>query len=117
MFETRLRLILIFFATCWAIVVVRLFQLQVVQADDYREQAECLLTRSSKYLEAIRGRILDRNGLVLASNEPAWAIAMHYRLLVRDPDYLKALAAKSLRLRGKKRPSEAEIGQSRLRLQ
>jgi penicillin-binding protein 2 len=40
----------------------------------------------------VRGRILDRNGYVLASEEPAWHISVHYGLISEDPDYLEHVA-------------------------
>ncbi len=92
MFEERLRIVLIVLVTCWLIVVLRLFQLQVVQADYYQQRAQQRLVKSSKPLEPIRGRILDRLGGVLASDEPAWAISLHYRILTSDPDYHQQLA-------------------------
>ncbi len=92
MFEQRLRVLLIVFGAALAVVLLRLFQLQVVQADDYQRQAQERLVKWSRTLEPIRGRILDRNHRVLASDEPAWSVAVHYRLLTTDPDYRKQLA-------------------------
>ena len=64
MFEHRLRIVLIVFITCWLIVILRLFQLQVVKADHYRRVAEARLVRQTKPLQPIRGRILDRKGVL-----------------------------------------------------
>lgn len=86
MFERRLKVVLIVFLAGWVIVTLRLFQLQVVQADFYRAEAQRRLIKYEKTLEPMRGRILDRNGRVLASDEPKWAIAIHYRMLEPDDD-------------------------------
>ena len=94
MFEQRLRVLLIVFGAGLLVVLLRLFQLQVVQADYYQRQAEQRLVKRARTLKPIRGRILDRNHRVLASDEPAWSIAVHYRLLDQDADadYHKQLA-------------------------
>lgn len=96
MFEERLRVLLIVFGAGLLVVLLRLFQLQVVQADHYQRQAEQRLVKRARTLKPIRGRILDRNHRVLASDEPAWSIAVHYRLLTEEADYHKQLAEEFL---------------------
>lgn len=93
MFEKRLRIVLIVFAASWLLVSLRLFQLQVVQAEYYQQRAQQRLIKSVKTLEPMRGRIVDRHGSVIASDEPVWSIAMHYRLLALDTTYHEQLAA------------------------
>ncbi len=96
LFERRLKVVLIVFVAGWAIVALRLFQLQVLQADHYRAEAQRRLIKYQKTLEPMRGRILDRNGRVLASDEPKWAIAIHYRILNTDDAYYSHLAVELL---------------------
>ncbi len=97
MFERRLKVVLMVFVAAWAIVALRLFQLQVVQADLYRAKAQQRLIKYEKTLEPMRGRILDRNGRVLASDEPKWAIAIHYGMLKPDDNaYYGQLAGELL---------------------
>lgn len=94
LFEQRLRILLIVFVTGWLIVALRLFQLQVLEAADHQQRAEERLVRGTRTLEPIRGRILDRHGRVLASDEPAWSINLNYGLVSGDPDYYGQLAAR-----------------------
>ncbi len=59
----------------FAIIIGRLFQLQVIEADRYRGEArENIIRRVS--LPAARGIVEDANGKVLASNRPAWNVAI-----------------------------------------
>ncbi len=92
MFEERLRIVFILFSACWLVVTLRLFQLQVVQADHYQQLAEDRLVRGTRILAPIRGRLLDRKDRVLASDEPSWGIALHYGLLANDPAFFAQLA-------------------------
>ena len=97
LFERRLKVVLIVFVVGWVIVALRLFQLQVVQADLHRAEAQRRLIKYHKTLEPMRGRILDRNGRVLASDEPKWAIAIHYSMLKPDRnEYYGQLSAELL---------------------
>ncbi len=84
MFERRLKVVLMVFVAGWAIVALRLFQLQVVQAARHHQEAQERLIKYTKTLEPMRGSILDRNGRVLVSDEPKWAIAIHYQMLKPD---------------------------------
>lgn len=64
-----------------AVFVWRLIDLQVVHARDYREQAERALLRPARVLPFVRGRILDRQGRELASDQPCWQISVSYGVL------------------------------------
>ena len=55
-----------------AILIVQLFNLQIVHGDEYREQSNTRLTRETS-LEAARGKILDRTGGVLVTSETTFA--------------------------------------------
>lgn len=46
------------------IIIIQLFNLQIVQGEEYREQSNTKLTRES-VLEAARGSIMDRTGNIL----------------------------------------------------
>ena len=89
MFEQRLKAIMLCFAAVLAAVVLRLIDLQVVNADVYREQAERALLRSPKTLAFVRGRILDRFGRLLASDEPCWQVSIDYDVLAWDSSGIK----------------------------
>ncbi|MBK9118053.1 MAG: hypothetical protein IPM18_00375 [Phycisphaerales bacterium] len=73
-------------------IVVRLAQIQVVQAEDYTALAERILTRPVRYIHASRGSILDRNGRVLLRDEPAADVSIHYAVLAGERSYLQRAA-------------------------
>lgn len=58
------------------ILVVRLFNLQIVHGAEYRETSNTRLSREST-LEAARGEILDRSGNVLASNNIIYNLELY----------------------------------------
>lgn len=88
MFERRLKTILVCFVVAMGVVVLRLIDLQVVNADIYREQAERALLTPPKTLDFVRGRILDRFGTVLASDQPCWQVSVAYDILASDAEYI-----------------------------
>ena len=66
---------------------LRLAQLQILHADDYRRQAKGMLIRPARLLPALRGNITDRNGKLLAADVPSWDICVRYEVIDRDiPD-------------------------------
>lgn len=64
--------------------VVRLVRLMVFEADYYQELAEDLHQRE-RSIKAARGRILDRNGTVLASNRTVCTVSVVHSQ-IRDPE-------------------------------
>ena len=58
------------------ILIVQLFNLQIVHGEEYREQSNTRLTRETS-LEAARGKILDRTGSVLVTSETTFAIELY----------------------------------------
>ncbi len=58
------------------ILIVRLFNLQIVHGAEYRETSNTRLSREST-LEATRGDILDRSGNVLATNTTTFNISLY----------------------------------------
>ncbi len=73
------------------ILLARLFQLQVLTADHSQAMAERNWLRP-EYLTGPRGRILDRDGRVLADVRPSYTIVIdpNTEPLVRDPEALDA---------------------------
>jgi len=92
MFERRLKVILTVPAVCFLILAGRLYQLQIVHGAAYVERAEDALISPRQFLPPLRGRILDRFGQALVSDEPAHDVTMHYGALSVDDDYLQQLA-------------------------
>ena len=64
-FKTRLLTVLVAFLLCFLAVIGRVFYLQIIQADYYTEKAKSQHERTVT-LEPRRGRILDKNGRILA---------------------------------------------------
>ncbi|HOA75511.1 MAG TPA: penicillin-binding transpeptidase domain-containing protein [Phycisphaerae bacterium] len=85
MFEHRIKLLLMLFALPALVLVGRLFQLQVVQASAFREETHEMLQRPPRQLACLRGRIFDRAGRLLAYDDSAWDISVHYAAIVNDP--------------------------------
>ena len=58
------------------IILIRLFNLQIVNGAEYREDSNNRLTREAS-IEAARGSILDRSGNVLVSTEMKFSLEMY----------------------------------------
>ena len=81
MFYNRLKWFTIGISVLALVIVGRLVDVQIVRADQYETLADRMLTRPIRYLSAPRGRILDRDGRVLVSDEPTFDVSVHYALL------------------------------------
>ena len=84
MFDRRLRVLLTVFGVALAVIVVRLGQLQVVQASYYREQAERAVFDRPAALAFVRGGISDRTGEVLVRDEARWDLTVDYSVIAAD---------------------------------
>ncbi|MBX3396792.1 MAG: hypothetical protein KF841_15655 [Phycisphaerae bacterium] len=93
MFERRLRIVLLIPCVYAIVLVVRLFNLQIVQGDAYQQQADDALVSPKKFLPPLRGRILDRFGRPLVSDAPANDVAVHYGVLSLNESYLQQAAS------------------------
>jgi len=89
-FEHRIRITLLTLLVALAVVVVRLIDLQILHADEYREQAAAALLMRPRTLPFVRGSIYDRTGRLLASDEPSWEVKVDYGVLATNPGYLDA---------------------------
>jgi len=58
------------------VLIIQLFNLQIINGEEYREQSNTRLSRES-ILEAARGRILDKSGNLLATNKAGYSIEMY----------------------------------------
>ncbi|MEY2804001.1 MAG: hypothetical protein RL657_1337, partial [Pseudomonadota bacterium] len=72
-FRGRVLVATAFAAACFLLLIGRLFYLQVVRHDDYQAQAESNRTAVVPIVPN-RGVIIDRNGVVLATNYSAYTI-------------------------------------------
>lgn len=73
--ESRLRTYWFIVIAIFAVILVRLFMLQVVQTHAYRTQSEENSVRIIP-IGAPRGEILDRNGVVLAKNKQVFSVTL-----------------------------------------
>lgn len=76
LFENRELIIKILIYTVSCIFVITLFKLQIVQGKEYREISEKKMLRSS-VIEAPRGEIYDRNGVLLATNKLGYDLKLY----------------------------------------
>jgi penicillin-binding protein 2 len=95
--EVRLRWLLAAIAALAAIVMARVMALELWYGDRYREIAARPIERIVP-VAAPRGRILAKDGTVLACDREVAALAIHYRYLQQPPDpaWLRAQARRRL---------------------
>ena len=72
---SRLLLLFIIFTGLGAVLVYRLFDLQIVNGESYLDNFR-LMIEKVKTLEGTRGNIYDRNGNLLAYNELAYSVTI-----------------------------------------
>ena len=58
------------------ILIIQLFNLQIVHGEEYREKSSTRLTRETK-IEAARGNILDRNGNTIAGTITQYSLEIY----------------------------------------
>ena len=87
----RSKLIVLAIAMAFGALAARAAYIQVLSNDFYQRQGEVRFARTLE-LPANRGRILDRNGLILASSVPATSIWAIPEDMERQPSELKRLA-------------------------
>ena len=82
MYDKRVKIFVILIAVLLLVCIVRLTQMQLVSSSFYRDKITRLKLQEggSRQLKTIRGRILDRNGEVLAGDEPEFQLCISYRL-------------------------------------
>jgi len=74
-FERRLATLVVLAAVMFVVLVIRLWQVQVVQGDYYLKLSEENRLRVTTVL-APRGALLDRHGRTLVANRPAFTVAL-----------------------------------------
>jgi penicillin-binding protein 2 len=92
MFERRLKFLLILPILMGVVLIARLYQVQILHGAEYRRQSEEALISPRLYLQPLRGRILDRFGKILASDEPAHDVSIHYGVLSMQRPYIRLYA-------------------------
>ena len=89
-FKTKSRILLLILALLFLILGVRLFNMQIMNSKYYEEQAANNRLRFMD-IRAPRGRILDRNKVILADNRPSYSIVV-------TPEDIKDIKSAALRL-------------------
>ncbi len=75
-FKLRYNVLIVLVYIMGAILLGRLFFLQIIKGKEYRETSNTRLTREST-IEAARGSILDRNGKTLATTKTGYSIELY----------------------------------------
>lgn len=73
--KSRLFSLVVTYIVLFSILIGRMFYLQIVNGETYDEQAS-LQQQKIKTIKSARGKIYDRNGKLLASNEQSYAITL-----------------------------------------
>lgn len=73
--KSRLSVVVIVFCIMTAILVQRVFVLQIVNGQRYLDDYK-LMIQKTREVQGTRGRILDRNGVVLADNVLAYSVTI-----------------------------------------
>lgn len=85
-FKKRLFAIMLAMAFLFLVVIGRLFYVQIITGKDLQEKAIDQWTREIPVI-AQRGKIVDRNGVVLASNDDTYSVFVRKKA-VNDVEYL-----------------------------
>jgi penicillin-binding protein 2 len=80
LFHRRLLLVLAIFLIVGAALAAQLGRLAIVEGKEHAAQTETFLRRRT-FLPSIRGRILDRNGEVLAVDRASWDVQVEYAMI------------------------------------
>src|SRR5579864_3547916 len=99
MLNRRLLTLFILFLAGFLILGFRLAKLQLADADHWQDQMRDA-TRHTYPIDTARGAILDRNGVVLAKDVPCDDLAIDYRAMNLDDQWLSSTALK--RIQGEK---------------
>ena len=75
-FKLRYNVLIVLVYVIGAILLGRLFYLQIINGQEYRETSNTRLTREST-IKAARGNISDRNGKVLATTKTGYSIELY----------------------------------------
>ena len=90
------KIVIVFFACICMLLglMARMVYLMVLRSDYYAEKAEELHERE-RDIKAARGRILDRNGEVLADNKAVCTISVIHSQ-IKEPDKVAAMLCREL---------------------
>ena len=89
-FENRTLILAIIVCLIAILFIIQLFNLQILNGSEYREKSEKRMVRTEK-IEASRGEITDRNGIVLASSKLSFNVDL-YKVRVTTEEQNESLA-------------------------
>jgi penicillin-binding protein 2 len=89
MFQRRVTLLFAMLVIGMCLISTQLVRLTVVEGDDHRLDAHRPLTRE-RWVDTTRGRILDRNGRVLAEDRPSFDVLVEYPMITGSWVYEQA---------------------------
>lgn len=75
LFKSRTIVLIIVFCIMSSVLIQRVFVLQIVNGQDYLEDYTLKIQKTTE-VQGTRGRILDRNGIVLADNKLAYSVTI-----------------------------------------
>jgi penicillin-binding protein 2 len=104
--DPRLRAVAVLVLSGLGVLLAGLWWVQVVSARDYVANLEAQSFRTVR-MPAVRGRILDRNGVALAENQPTYNVSLYLEEL--DGAFRTAYAVKALRARQELRQKQKEM--------
>lgn len=85
-FKSRLIVLIFFFAALFLVLVHRLFQLQIIDGEEYLENYT-LSIQKTKEVQGTRGNIYDRDGELLATNRLAYSVTIEDDGAYEDNDH------------------------------
>jgi len=104
--DPQLRLIAVLVLGGLGVLLAGLWWVQVVSAREYQANLETQSFRTVR-IPAVRGKILDRNGFVLAENRPTYNVSLYLEELHNSFD--AAYAEKALRARAELKQKQKEL--------
>jgi len=99
MYDKRVKIFVILSALFLLVFLLRLIQMQLLPDSSLQDDiAELKRQRSlSRQFMTARGKILDRNGIILAADEPQFQLCINYQLTrFLDPKVCKAMLLKAV---------------------
>jgi penicillin-binding protein 2 len=111
--DPQLRLLALVILGGLGVLLAGLWWVQVVSAKDYQAHLETQSFRTVR-IPAVRGRILDRNGNVLAENRPTYNICMYLDELRKpfDARYTELAAAAGKELKREQKELQKKLNRS-----
>ena len=107
--DPQLRLVAIVVLGSLGVLLAGLWWVQVVSARDYQANLETQSFRTVR-IPAVRGKILDRNGVVLAENRPSYNVSLYLEEL--DKSFYAAYLAKARHFQAGLKRKQSELAKT-----